>query len=262
MIDITGGSAKKKFKPNTSKGTAAKKISKAIPKKAKSFKPKPKTFKAKPTKSTKSLVSKTTAAVSKSFNKVKGGVKGTTKSSFQYMTDEVAKQRGHLIHRLIISSILLAAIIYIYYYIFYRYLIHLSDINCTCATQDWKYIWLRAYFIYIMALTSAEFVNNFLQITFNYKAPFFYDFLVDCNYHYYARFNFVLSVVTIIIANLYLQELTAENCDCAEHQNKDVMNLFYVISLLFYGFIGFIIIIQFIVSIFSYSAGGLSRLVF
>lgn len=273
-IDLSGG-AKLKMKAKSSNKKIAKSLKKIIPSMPK--KKMPKLSKGKKSKSllksakgmVSSVVGKGKNAVSSVVGKSKNITKSVVnkgnsgiKSIMSSMTDEVAMQRGRLINRLLISSIMFSMFIYIYYNIFYKYLVHLENINCQCSIKGWKYWWLRVYFIYIIALTTSDFVNNMLQITYNTNLPYIYDFLLDCSNYNFARFNIFLNIVSVIIANMYLQELNNTNCKCAEHESKDLMNIFYIIPLLFYAVFGFLIILSLGTTIISYTAGGLTRLIF
>lgn len=262
-IELTGG-AKRKMKEKSSNKKVDKYLKKkmpSLPKKKMPSLPKkkmPGMSKSAKSKKNKSLIG---SAVGKGKDMTMSVVnKG--QSVVSSLSDEVAMKRGHLINRLLISSIMFSMFIYIYYNIFYKYLVHLENINCACSIRDWKYWWMRVYFIYIIALTTADFVNNILQITYNMNLPYIYDFLLDCCNYNFARFNVFLNIVTVIIANMYLQQLNDENCQCAEHQSKDLMNIFYIIPLLIYAVFGFVFIIAMGTTIISYTVGSVSRVVF
>lgn len=180
----------------------------------------------------------------------------TFKSSVYKTASPVVQNRTEMFFRFFMSSIYFAASAFIYYQIFYKYIAHLDEINCKCATDNWKYKTLRIYFIYMLSVLIADFVT----LVFNVQNPrTFTSFILDdASQNTFAQFNVLLHVFMVIIANMYIQDLYDNNCECSESEKRDMFTIISVVELLIYALLG----LRVFVFLFAYIVGQVSRAVY
>jgi hypothetical protein len=248
-FEIDGGAKKlvRKLAKTINKKTAKKKIA--------SYKPKslPKISKSSTYKTPAKKMSVKPSLKKKMIN-------SPSKNLFDNMplfkNDDVTTQRTLLFFRFFMSSIYFGAAIFIYYQIFYKYFVYLEDINCNCATRNWKYYTLRVYFIYMIANLIADFAVILYDL--NNPRTFSSYVLDDISNSRFVQFNALLHVFMIIIANLYIQDLYDAKCECSEHDNRDIFSIISILELFIYAFLG----LRVFVLIFSYILGSISRSVY
>jgi hypothetical protein len=247
-FEISGGAKKavKKLTKATSKKVLSSK--KKLMTTKSSYKPKKNVYKTK----TKSSVNK---APERKYSVLKPVTNKFTSSIYDSASKDV-QDRTAMFFRLFMSSIYFAASTFIYYQIFYKYLVHLDEINCKCATNNWKYIVLRIYFIYVLSILIADFIT--LVININKPRTFSSYILDDVSQNKFAKFNVLLHIVMVIIANMYIQDLYSSNCECSEDERRDIFTIISVVELLIYALLG----IRIFVFLFAYIMGKISTSIY
>jgi hypothetical protein len=118
----------------------------------------------------------------------------------------------------LLSLTMLIVSIYIFYFIFIRYFDYLEYIDCQCAVKDWKYDFIRTYFFYVIMFTALDlmFLMNNVENAFTKVLSIAMQ---------------IYTILTFIVTFAYLEQLNAMNCNCAEHRDKHLLQLFNTLQI-------------------------------
>lgn len=128
-------------------------------------------------------------------------------------------QKDNLKLDVLLSILMVFVSVYLFYFIFYQYFEYLRAINCECAINDWKFDFLRVFFI--------------VTIIYHVFDPFIILLRLECQplvrvlrgmYHLFA-------MTAIVVLFAYLQQLSATNCECSEHRDKNLLKFFNTLQI-------------------------------
>jgi hypothetical protein len=140
------------------------------------------------------------------------------KSHFEYLTKVNTYDNIQLTVLLFTQAVKL----YLFYFVFYKYMKSLDESKCECATKHKFHKYLK-YFFYIMNIVI---IYNML---INIMRLFGFKVVTPLAVFVIQTLMVILSIISLIFVLFYLND--TEKCECAQQQDRNLLYIFSIIAL-------------------------------